>query len=86
TAARLSRAEACARIVEKLVRNLIVTTPADIAWITGWERPHVRVLVDGLLDASAIQTASVPELEAEALISKPLPTGRAASRRPRGKT
>jgi len=84
-AARLSRAEARARIVEKLVGNLVVTTPADIAWITGWERPEVRALVDGLLDAGAVQTAFVPELEAEALVPKPPPTRRAASRKPRGK-
>ena len=65
--------------------HLVVTTPPDIAWITGWERPQVHALVDGLLDAGTIQSALVPELEAEVLVPKPLPTRRAASRKTKGK-
>jgi len=72
-AGRLSPDDACARIAQQLVRNLIATTPADIAWITGWERPQVHALVDRLLNAGKIQTALLPELEAEVLVPEPWP-------------
>lgn len=69
----LSESEARARLVAQLVRNLIATTPADIAWVFGWERKQVSAMVADLVEAGEVATALAPELEGEVIVPRPWP-------------
>jgi hypothetical protein len=58
---------------------MAAATPADVAWVFGWERSEIAPLVDTLLKTGKLQLAVAPELEAEVLVPKPWP-GRATKR------
>ncbi len=68
TAKTLSREQARAQIMEGFVYNMIVTTPADVAWVFGWQRSEVESLVSELREQNRIDTAWVGELEGEVLV------------------
>jgi hypothetical protein len=77
----LTGGEARTDIVRQFVQNIVVTTPADIAWLFGWERREVDGLVAALLQRGEIQTASAPDLGGEVLVPKPWRSGRSRGRR-----
>jgi hypothetical protein len=81
-AAQLSQTEARTAIVRKLVGNLFMTTPADIAWLLGWELRAVKELVGRLMEEHAIRLAHVPELDGEVIVPDPWPSRKRPS--PRG--
>jgi len=64
----LSREEARAKLIARFVENVIATTPADIAWVFGWERRQVHSLVTDLLAYKQMVAARVPELGGEVLV------------------
>jgi len=78
-AARLSQTDARLAILERLVRNLFMTTAADMAWLLGWERRLVQELTDRLLQKRTVGLARVPEIEAEVLVPRPWPGRRGKS-------
>jgi len=80
----LSQREARCQVVSQFVQNQIATTEADIAWTLGWDKDVVSALVQELLESGRAQRAHLPELEVEALIPKPYPRSREASRDRRG--
>jgi len=79
-ATRLAPEKARLWLIERCVRNLVATTPADIAWLFGWKRAEVDQLVAHLLDRRRIARALVPELGGEVLVCSPWP-GRARKAR-----
>jgi hypothetical protein len=79
--ARISRSEARQKLVARLVHNLVATTPADIAWLFGWPRAEVNVMLAKLTASGQVQSALVPELEGEVIVPRPRPVVPRASRR-----
>ena len=67
-ASRLPRCEARAKLIVRFVGNVVATTPADVAWVFGWERRQVNSLVTDLLARNEMATARVPELGGEVLV------------------
>jgi hypothetical protein len=82
---RLSAGEARYEIARQFLRNVAMTTPADIAWVFGWSRREVGLLGDRLIAERKAQLAFLPELEAEVLIPRPWP-GRAGAAARVGRT
>lgn len=82
---RLSAAEARYEIARKFLKNVAMTTPADIGWVFGWTKAEVDPLVQRLLGERRAQPAFVPDFGAEVLIPKPWPgRTRGAGRAARG--
>jgi len=72
-AQRTPRHEARAALILQHVRNALATTPADVAWLFGWERPVVEAAVRELLEAGEVEMAYVPDLESAVLVPRPWP-------------
>jgi hypothetical protein len=81
-AGQLTQAAARIDIIRKLVGDLFMTTPADIAWLLGWELRTVKEAVGRLTEEGAIQLAQVPEIDGEVIVPKPWPGRKRPS--PRG--
>ena len=75
SARAISRAEARARLATQSIRNLLATTPADLAWLFGWERREAQELVAQAIAGGAAELVYVPELESEVVVPKPFPGG-----------
>lgn len=71
----LSRDEARERVVAKLLRNLVATTAADIAWLFGWERAEAQTILSALCARGEAEVAVVPELGGEVVIPRPWDKG-----------
>jgi hypothetical protein len=83
-AAGLTAGEARADIVRQFVHNVVATTPADIAWVFGWERRAVDAIVAVLVQRGEVQTADAPDLGGEVLVPKPWRGDRSRDRRNQG--
>jgi hypothetical protein len=72
-ARELSPRQARASLVRSFISNMLVTTPADITWVFGWDRATLDPVLDHLLSERRLQWASVPEVEADVLLPNPSP-------------
>jgi hypothetical protein len=75
---QMERHEARQRLIGRHVRNAIVTTAADIAWLFGWERAEVNEVLAALEAAGEVATATAPEPWGEVIVPLPWPGGRRA--------
>jgi len=66
-------AEARKRLISQFIRNVVVTTNADIVWLFGWDRADVKAVTERLVTEGLAQIVVVPELEGEVLAPNPLP-------------
>lgn len=74
-AARGLSADAARRaLIRKFVHNTVAATPADVAWVFGWERRLVNQLLAGLMSAGDIATAHLEEFGGEVLVPEPWPS------------
>ncbi len=64
----LPREDARARLIARFAENVVATTPADIAWVFGWERRQVDSLVADLVACNQMVAARAPELGGEVLV------------------
>jgi hypothetical protein len=76
-AAAVTPVEARRRIANQFVRNALVTTAADIAWLFEWPRGEAQALVAQMVAAGEAATADVPELGGEVIVPRPWPGGAA---------
>jgi hypothetical protein len=72
-ARNLSPDAARAALIRKFIYNMVATTPADIAWIFGWERTLVNRTVAHLVAAGDAGTAQVEELGGDVVVPNPWP-------------
>jgi hypothetical protein len=79
-ASRLEKGEARARIVRQFVANVLATTPAEIAWLFGWERRHADALVAELRRRGHVGTAEATDLGGEVIVPEPWPARRRSVR------
>ncbi len=77
--------EARYEITQQFLRNVVMTTPADIGWLFGWTRQEVDPLAHRLVSEQKARPAFLSELEAEVLIPRPWP-GRAGTTTRVGRT
>jgi len=68
-ASSLGREQAMAEIVVRYLRTVVAASPADIAWLFGWERGLVQRLVHALLAAGRLREAEIEGLEGRFLVS-----------------
>ncbi len=79
-AQRLHPDDARAALARRHLQNLLIATPADLAWTFGWDRRTAHAVASRLLAQGRAQPVCVVDLQCEALAPRPWPgQGRAAS-------